>query len=1149
MRTPNRQNRPHSHRPRQDRSIRLSHTLISVATIMLLGGSYWTAQPALAQNSTPQQDSTDIRIHTQPLASALTEISRQTGVPIFANGELLQNQQAPAITGRLTAQQAVSQALAGSGLQTISNGQASITIVPSATPAGTTYPPSVPTEESSTQSLDEVTVSATADSHEQRLLDSYYAPESRTYLDEAYIQRFKGTNAADMFFGLPGVGSADTRNGNAVSVNIRGIEGLGRVPLTVDGTEQSTVVYRGYAGHINRNYIDPNLISSTEIIKGPTISTDFRSGTGGAVAMQTIGVNDIVQPEQTFGLRVTGSINNNSVAPRISAPLNSPGLTPQFPAHPTTGNPIAGAYYFQPMQNSSGQSGNFRDYSGSIAAGWRTEQADAVLALSQRKQGNYFSGKKGAHRYQDFATLSDIDSLRDQEWTQGFLTRLNVPGEEVPNTSSETTTILAKGNLKISPDQSLKASYRYTSSDFGSIMPSHYKRISNAGGETDALGLPQEPLSEYRMHAATLNWNLNPANNPYLNLDIGLWANRTRMEGREGASAIGQQLTEYHRDPETGRLVFHPIINPDTGSPLYEDDVAYPNLNNRWGIDLSNSAHISDNLKINLGINFQSEQARPGEYSAYQKYMSDRIIYDSFSQLRDGERKLSEAKVTAHWTPARWIEISAGINYQRHNWQDDYLRKNLESGTGYTSMNNQWIGLDLKSFFVSGTKNTDGSVTWGTNIGSAIHGVGDAIQSFSGVTGGISTQELMNMFIWKPREDGKFYQEDRINKMNELENMIDQWYKNLPPIHENPVYERYVSRYGKEKAEELLNIPRNSLLIRQATQEEIHQHAITSAYNTSPMAIYPTLYHVGTFSGEENIYTPPTKGREDAWGGMIATTLHFNDFLSGYIRYANQPRLPNLFESLYGFSSFSNRPAAYGFTTNKHKPERTHNLEIGSTYDLSRWLSGSKQGLAKISWYDMRSTNFKTSYADRGYVDEIKTRGIELQGNIDSGNWFANIGINYNQSFEVCDQLLGFRYYGFDDRYECVPHGHNRDLRFLKPPKKTINLGLGTRLIERKLTLGTRLTYVDGHSNRPGAIGYEGMELFYDTLNGGASLASIYSPSVTVVDLYASYQFTKNLSLDATVTNATDRYYIEPYNRTKMPAPGRSITFTLKGTF
>lgn len=65
--------------------------------------------------------------------------------------------------------------------------------------------------------------------------------------------------------------SGDARNSGALDPNIRGIQGPGRVPLTIDGTEQALTVWRGYMGANNRNYIDPSLIGGMQVIKGPAM--------------------------------------------------------------------------------------------------------------------------------------------------------------------------------------------------------------------------------------------------------------------------------------------------------------------------------------------------------------------------------------------------------------------------------------------------------------------------------------------------------------------------------------------------------------------------------------------------------------------------------------------------------------------------------------------------------------------------------------------------------------------------------------------------------------------------------------------------------------------------------------------------------------
>ena len=77
---------------------------------------------AYAQSVTPSQ-TFDIHMPAQPLATALTELSKQTGVQILAADDLVAGKSAPAVSGRMTAHTALEQLLTGSGLQVVSVGQ------------------------------------------------------------------------------------------------------------------------------------------------------------------------------------------------------------------------------------------------------------------------------------------------------------------------------------------------------------------------------------------------------------------------------------------------------------------------------------------------------------------------------------------------------------------------------------------------------------------------------------------------------------------------------------------------------------------------------------------------------------------------------------------------------------------------------------------------------------------------------------------------------------------------------------------------------------------------------------------------------------------------------------------------------------------
>ena len=76
------------------------------------GGEKQGAPPEQLAQSDPLQ----IDIAAQPLSDALRELSRQTGLQFFADSELTQGLTAPAVSGQMSADTALQQLLAGSGL-------------------------------------------------------------------------------------------------------------------------------------------------------------------------------------------------------------------------------------------------------------------------------------------------------------------------------------------------------------------------------------------------------------------------------------------------------------------------------------------------------------------------------------------------------------------------------------------------------------------------------------------------------------------------------------------------------------------------------------------------------------------------------------------------------------------------------------------------------------------------------------------------------------------------------------------------------------------------------------------------------------------------------------------------------------------------
>ena len=96
----------------------------------------------------------------------------------------------------------------------------------------------------------------------------YYKNVSNAYVGKEYLERYRVQSAGDVLKGLNGVYNMNTRTaGGAITPNIRGITGKGRIPVTLDGTEQTVDVWLNNYGVGDRNYLDPALFRSIAVEK------------------------------------------------------------------------------------------------------------------------------------------------------------------------------------------------------------------------------------------------------------------------------------------------------------------------------------------------------------------------------------------------------------------------------------------------------------------------------------------------------------------------------------------------------------------------------------------------------------------------------------------------------------------------------------------------------------------------------------------------------------------------------------------------------------------------------------------------------------------------------------------------------------------
>ena len=595
----------------------------------------------------PQGGYHDFDVPALSLDEGLVLLARQAGVEVYLGSNDLTGTYGNPVKGRLSLEAALQQLLANQAL-TYSLGNQPERPIIQVQPA----PGMSGIQQGDLHPIYVHGLDGKESRDEKGYNDIYDQDVSSVYSGKEQIERYKGAAPADMFKGMLNVYSGDGRNSGALDPNVRGIQGPGRVPLTIDGTEQALTVYRGYMGANNRNYIDPNLIGSIKVLKGPNLERNVYSGVGGAVVANTLNVDDILKEGQAFGgeLKMEGS--NNSVSPKLPHLM-----TGQSPPADYQYIPVYSYYdpslYKHPRTSRDNNLITGGDSAYRLALGTRQEKFELLAAYAYREKGNHYAGKNKSGFY---ATGKQINGQFDYIPN---LANIYKPGDEVPNTSSKMESWLAKAKLKIDDDQSLEFGYRDTDSLYGEIMPS---RISffRPGDQFDAesSGVPQWPLSHVQSKAYNLEYNLKPEGNPWVDFYSNLWATNTQSDtytsgGVPNATSIAD--------------------------PIFRNTAVANAQHNRAGVTVSNKLKLIDSLDLTLGASYQHEKL-----SSKDNYY-DAAIFDTLRMNpRAGRRDEREYNFNFDWRPVSFAKFTAGARYSSYWAFDDYLKETQDT-TGVTT--------------------------------------------------------------------------------------------------------------------------------------------------------------------------------------------------------------------------------------------------------------------------------------------------------------------------------------------------------------------------------------------------------------------------------------------------------------------------------
>lgn len=451
---------------------------INIVRHMMLAGtalSFVMPVAAVAQDQSVAAEDMrhDFDIAAQPLRDALRQIMQQGNIQVGFEASEVDGKRSAAVSGNMDVNAALSTLLAGTGLtyRRLTNG--SVVIVPAtAEDDGTVQLPTLKVEGSGGTAGSSGT-SGRGDGVASRDAP-YRSAASTAHISAEQIQQNRGTSPGDFLRGVAGVLNGDNRNSGALDVNIRGMQGMDRVPVVIDGSLQQSTVYRGYSGVAGRTYLDPDLVGSVTIEKGPSAAADGVGATGGVVRANTLSANDLVAEDKSFGIRFKAGLQGNNV---------------DIPAVGTlgTGNGSQERFDRPGLLDLNGH--NF-----SIAAAHRSDAFDLVGAYARRKTGNYFGGEQGnvpegSSRYQH--------------------------GEEVLSSSQDNMSILLRSVIRPSDDLAVDLSYMRYESDFGEMMPSQIVRFG---------GALQAPLSRTHVNTYTGRLRWDPADNDLVDLHLDSWA-------------------------------------------------------------------------------------------------------------------------------------------------------------------------------------------------------------------------------------------------------------------------------------------------------------------------------------------------------------------------------------------------------------------------------------------------------------------------------------------------------------------------------------------------------------------------------------------------------------------------------------------------
>ncbi len=142
--------------------------------------------------------------------------------------------------------------------------------------------------------LEAISVFATAGG----AISAFLFPGQVSVVEREQIEDLVATRPADIFEGVPGVTFEGGPRRSGQIPTIRGFEGEAIVILFDDARQSFN------SGHDGRFFVDPDILKSVEVVKGPTSSIYGSGAIGGVMAFRTIDAADLLEDGQNAAVRI-----------------------------------------------------------------------------------------------------------------------------------------------------------------------------------------------------------------------------------------------------------------------------------------------------------------------------------------------------------------------------------------------------------------------------------------------------------------------------------------------------------------------------------------------------------------------------------------------------------------------------------------------------------------------------------------------------------------------------------------------------------------------------------------------------------------------------------------------------------------------------